>query len=262
MVRDSNLIKSSGSDMDWCKIKTKHFVNSGLTMMQKGRLATFVGLITHLECFPNNRQLTETFGKNYRQFLESFGIVYGNSATFIAEKVLQDVAKALREREESKHRQANYRGKHKEIVTRYVTGNVTPESRVEENRREDITKGDTKKGFQKPTMEEVKKHFTDVLNLSYESDRFWYFYESKNWMVGKNKMAKWKSAAANWAKTARERANQQKGRVVIEIPTRSQPNKPEPLKTATQGVLPQQCAPPSKEFQEMISKLASRKEMR
>ena len=31
-----------------------------------------------------------------------------------------------------------------------------------------------------------------------EAEKFWNFYDSKNWMVGKNKMKKWQSAASGW----------------------------------------------------------------
>ena len=31
-----------------------------------------------------------------------------------------------------------------------------------------------------------------------EAERFFLFYDSKGWMVGKNKMKNWKSAASRW----------------------------------------------------------------
>lgn len=54
--------------------------------------------------------------------------------------------------------------------------------------------------FSPPTLEEIRVY---ILEKSYQVDaeRFFNFYESKNWMVGKNKMKKWKAAIANWQKS-------------------------------------------------------------
>ena len=56
------------------------------------------------------------------------------------------------------------------------------------------------KRFTPPTQQEVGAYFlqkgsTDAVN---EGDKFFYFYDSKDWKVGKNKMKSWKSAANGW----------------------------------------------------------------
>ena len=66
--------------------------------------------------------------------------------------------------------------------------------------RNNVSKG--KKRFSPPHIEDIEKQFLSK-DLSpevakKESQRFFHFYESKNWYVGKNKMQKWKSAVANW----------------------------------------------------------------
>ena len=45
-----------------------------------------------------------------------------------------------------------------------------------------------------------------------ESEKFWNFYESKNWKVGKEKMSVWKSACTNWIKNNADRNTNQKGK--------------------------------------------------
>ena len=50
--------------------------------------------------------------------------------------------------------------------------------------------------FNKPKLDEVKEYFEE--RGSDEGERFYNFYESKNWKVGKNKMKKWRAAATNW----------------------------------------------------------------
>jgi hypothetical protein len=55
--------------------------------------------------------------------------------------------------------------------------------------------------FIKPTVEELSEQFLGkVDNPKLEAQKFWDFYESKNWYVGKNKMKSWQSAVANWAR--------------------------------------------------------------
>lgn len=52
--------------------------------------------------------------------------------------------------------------------------------------------------FQKPKPEELKNYFAERGVNSDEYERFYDFYESKNWLVGKAKMKDWKAAVRNW----------------------------------------------------------------
>ena len=47
--------------------------------------------------------------------------------------------------------------------------------------------------FVKPTIEEIQKEFPTI-----DAHRFYNYYESNGWKVGKNAMKKWKAAAKNW----------------------------------------------------------------
>ena len=53
-----------------------------------------------------------------------------------------------------------------------------------------------------PTVAECVDYFKkkNCPEAENEAEKFWDFYESKGWMVGKNHMKKWHSAAANWLK--------------------------------------------------------------
>lgn len=53
------------------------------------------------------------------------------------------------------------------------------------------------KVFVKPTIEEIKQFCTEN-NKNVDAESFYNFYESKNWMIGKNKMQKWKAAVCTW----------------------------------------------------------------
>lgn len=71
---------------------------------------------------------------------------------------------------------------------------------------EDIPKKATKR-FIPPTMEEVTTYCQEQ-NNGVDGYTFWNFYEAKDWMLGKNKMKKWKSAVATWSKN---KTNQKPG---------------------------------------------------
>ena len=51
--------------------------------------------------------------------------------------------------------------------------------------------------FVPPSVDEVKKYCSERGNLV-SPEEFVNFYESKNWMIGKNKMKKWKAAVITW----------------------------------------------------------------
>lgn len=55
--------------------------------------------------------------------------------------------------------------------------------------------------FTAPTEEEVENFFKEkgVMFPAEHAKKFYYFYGSKNWMVGKNKMKNWQLAASRWA---------------------------------------------------------------
>lgn len=63
------------------------------------------------------------------------------------------------------------------------------------------SKNNTIKGefFVKPSLDEINLYCTERKN-DVSAQKFFDFYESKGWMVGKNKMKDWKAAVRNWEK--------------------------------------------------------------
>ena len=55
------------------------------------------------------------------------------------------------------------------------------------------------KQFKPPTVEEVRNYCCERMN-TVDAEAFVDFYESKGWMVGKNKMKDWKAAVRTWEK--------------------------------------------------------------
>jgi DNA-binding transcriptional MerR regulator len=63
---------------------------------------------------------------------------------------------------------------------------------------EKISPAHTKnKKFSKPSIEDIKQYCIEQ-SKKIDPVKFYNFYESKNWYVGKNKMSNWKAAIASW----------------------------------------------------------------
>ena len=55
------------------------------------------------------------------------------------------------------------------------------------------------RGFKKPTIPQIESYLREkTKDFETEAQKFYNFYESKNWMIGKNKMGCWESACSNW----------------------------------------------------------------
>lgn len=59
---------------------------------------------------------------------------------------------------------------------------------------------DNKRGarFTPPTIKEVDEYIKEKRFSGFNGKKFCAFYESKGWMVGKQKMKDWKAAVRNW----------------------------------------------------------------
>ena len=54
--------------------------------------------------------------------------------------------------------------------------------------------------FVKPTIDEVRAYIAEK-GYSVDAEKFWNFYEAKDWYIGKNKMKRWHNAVATWARS-------------------------------------------------------------
>ncbi len=64
--------------------------------------------------------------------------------------------------------------------------------------------------FIPPTLDDIKSYCNERNNLV-DPEKFFDFYESKGWMVGKNKMKDWKAAVRTWEKEAGFRTHDDNG---------------------------------------------------
>ena len=58
--------------------------------------------------------------------------------------------------------------------------------------------------FAPPNVDEIRAYIAQQ-NYTFDAESFYDFYQSKGWMVGKNKMKDWKAAARNWQRMEKQR---------------------------------------------------------
>lgn len=86
---------------------------------------------------------------------------------------------------------------------------------TQEKQRNKGTKKQTRERmvFVAPDLETVKKQCETKGYPMDEAEAFFLFYDSKGWMVGKNKMVRWPSALAGWMRRSLAPANTSRGRM-------------------------------------------------
>lgn len=115
------------------------------------------------------------------------------------------IQKWLKNLEDNNHiRRVNiYKQGSKEILTRVITLVNTPsKEKFTDNTNINITNtnltdSNKKALFKKPTLDEVK-NYCILRKNNIDAEAFIDFYESKNFMIGKNKMKDWKACVRTW----------------------------------------------------------------
>lgn len=128
--------------------------------------------------------------------------------TIILPKVIEMIDSAADN--DNANRQRRYREAQKTQSLRNVTECVTKsnasvtecvtndnESIEIRDKRLDIERNTKERKFKKPTLEEISSYCQER-NNSVDAQRFFDYYESKGWLVGKSPMKDWKAAVRNW----------------------------------------------------------------
>ena len=124
------------------------------------------------------------------------------------------IQKWLKNLEDNNHiRRVNiYKQGSKEILTRVITLVNTPsKEKLTDNTNINITNtnltdSNTKVGFVKPTIIDIKEYCKERKN-NVDAETFFDFYESNGWKVGKNSMKNWKASVRTWEKSRNNKNN-------------------------------------------------------
>jgi hypothetical protein len=105
-----------------------------------------------------------------------------------------------------------YRQGSKEILSRYIKLVDKPSLKMcTDNTNINITNtnltdSNTKVGFVKPTIIDIKEYCKERKN-NVDCETFFDFYESNGWKVGKNSMKNWKASVRTWEKSRNNKNN-------------------------------------------------------
>jgi hypothetical protein len=124
------------------------------------------------------------------------------------------IQKWLKNLEDNNHiRRVNiYKQGSKQIDTRVITLVNTPsKEKLTDNTNINITNtnltdSNTKGSFVKPTIIDIKEYCKERKN-NVDAETFFDFYESKDWLIGKNKMKDWKACVRTWEKSRNNKNN-------------------------------------------------------
>ena len=152
------------------------------------------------------------------QTFEQFGMVevIDNIMMISNWEKYQNVEGLEKIREQTRIRVANHRSKQKQLECN-VTSNVTvtecnatdiDKNRLEEDKKEEKNNSKTKR-FKKPSVEDIETYCNER-NNNINPNAFYDYYESKDWMIGKNRMKDWKAAIRTWERNTGGK-NEKKG---------------------------------------------------
>lgn len=102
-----------------------------------------------------------------------------------------------------------------EIAEPNVNVNVNVNDNVNVNANDKEIGDKRAKRFTPPTLVQVKEYCAEK-GYGIDCERFIDFYESKGWMIGKNKMKDWKAAVRTWTRSQRQEVTA-KGNPISEV---------------------------------------------
>jgi len=148
------------------------------------------------ECFASNKYFADLYGKSKTSI-----------SVWVSELVKYGYIKV----------HYTYKEGTKEILNRHISilkGGIevkpnTPYKKTSKSNTTSINtmNSNTKaESFKIPTIIEIKEYCTERKN-SVDAETFFNFYESKDWLIGKNKMKKWKACVITWEKSRNNNTN-------------------------------------------------------
>ncbi len=160
-----------------------------MSMEQKGKFITLL-CIQHQKGHMIEKDMLQICGTYDEDIFSKFK--KDNDGKFYNERLKEEVQK----RKAYSESRRNNRKKKEDMIDTSKTYDEHMENE-NENENKDLNKSKKVTSFQKPTIEQVEEYMKERGMSNYAS-RFHNFYESKGWMVGKNKMKDWKAAVRNW----------------------------------------------------------------
>lgn len=148
--------------------------------------------------------LAKIFGLNLRTFGRVFAEIQGKfyvTSEFLSHSRVTEERNKMIVKSEQNAINGRKGGLSKATARANTTNSPTPDpSNTDTDSDTDKSiKGKTKTlKFKAPTANEILGYFLGKNSIEYEANKFFNFYESNGWKVGKNKMKNWKASASGW----------------------------------------------------------------
>ena len=172
------MLKSHATVDDLKVLLMKHFIirfESGVIVIKHWRMQNAI----------RKDRYTPT---NFQEELKQLGIKDNGAYTLNKDLGCQTVAKRLPQYSIGK-----------DSIDKYNKEKDIKEKAVVEPPKQKATR------FVAPTPEEVTAYINEK-GYSVDPIKFWNFYESKGWYVGKNKMKSWKACVATWQRSDKDKS--------------------------------------------------------
>jgi len=158
-----------------------------MSMEQKGKFITLL-CIQHQKGHMSERDMLQICGTYDEDIFDKFQ--KDSDGKFFNERLKEEIDK----RKSYSESRRNNRKKKDDVI-------IISESYVQhmenENEIENIIENKKVARFQKPTLFELKTYMTEI-GMADVSDKWFDYYESNGWLVGKNKMKNWRAAVRTW----------------------------------------------------------------
>ncbi|MCM1543673.1 MAG: DUF4373 domain-containing protein [Ruminococcus sp.] len=192
---------AAGIGAFWCIIEQLYEQGGAMPL----KSCKSIAFALHIDC------------KVVESIVNDFGLFGNDGETFWSESVNKRMAKrtAITEKRKAAAASRWQSLPDMQMQSESIANVVQPESKIKEKKEKETSSNDDGNGakpqsrFVPPTLEQVKAYILEK-GYSMDGERFIDFYESKGWMVGKNKMKDWKAAVRNWAREESQRPTARK----------------------------------------------------
>ena len=158
-----------------------------MSMEQKGKFITLL-CIQHQKGHMSERDMLQICGTYDEDIFDKFQ--KDSDGKFFNERLKEEIDK----RKSYSESRRNNRKKKEDVIN---ISDTYVQHMENENEIENTIKENKVARFQKPTLLELKTYMTEI-GMADISEKWFDYYESNGWLVGKNKMKNWRAAVRTW----------------------------------------------------------------
>jgi hypothetical protein len=158
-----------------------------MSMEQKGKFITLL-CIQHQKGHMSERDMLQICGTYDEDIFDKFQ--KDSDGKFFNERLKEEIDK----RKSYSESRRNNRKKKEDVIN---ISDTYVQHMENENEIENIIENKKVSRFEKPTLLELKTYMTEI-GMADVSEKWFDYYESNGWLVGKNKMKNWKAAVRTW----------------------------------------------------------------